>query len=53
MNAILEGGAIAPGSDAESPATASAEHWWTFQQVNRDRRAIRDFLHPAEILSRT
>jgi nitroreductase len=30
-------------NDVESAATAWDERWWTFQQINRDRRAIRDF----------
>ena len=43
MNAIPEYRAIDLCSDAEKTATASDERWWTFRQVNRDRRAVRDF----------
>jgi hypothetical protein len=43
MNAIPECGAIDFRTDVESAATALDERWWTFQQINRDRRAIRDF----------
>jgi nitroreductase len=43
MNAILECRATTPDAGAESPATAPSERWRTFHQVNRDRRAIRDF----------
>ncbi|MGA8044341.1 MAG: nitroreductase family protein [Terracidiphilus sp.] len=43
MNAIPECGGIDFRTDAESAATAWDERWWTFQQINRDRRAIRDF----------
>lgn len=39
MNAIREFKAIAL---AENPTTAADEPWSTFQQINRDRRAIRD-----------
>lgn len=40
MNAIRECRASAL---AENPTTASDECWWTFHQINLDRRAIRDF----------
>jgi nitroreductase len=43
MNAIPECVAIDFRTDVESAATAWDERWWTFQQINRDRRAIRDF----------
>jgi nitroreductase len=43
MKAILQCRAIDLGAEAENTATASDERWWTFEQINRDRRAIRDF----------
>lgn len=43
MNAIHECRSTDVCADAQSMATASCERWRTFLQVNRDRRAIRDF----------
>ncbi len=43
MNATHERRSTDVYAAAESMATASDERWWTFQQVNRDRRAIREF----------
>ena len=43
MNAIPECGAIDFRSDVENASTAWDERWRTFQHINRDRRAIRDF----------
>lgn len=43
MNTIHGCESVAPGVEAESRVTASDERWRTFRQVNRDRRAIRDF----------
>lgn len=43
MNAIPECEATDCRTDVESAVTAWDERWWTFQQINRDRRAIRDF----------
>jgi nitroreductase len=43
MNTMPEYGAIDFPTDVESTATAWDERWWTFQQINRDRRAVRDF----------
>lgn len=43
VNASHECESIVSGADAESPAKASDQRWRTFRQVNRDRRAIRDF----------
>jgi len=43
MKATRECRAIDFRAGAENTATASDERWWTFQQINRNRRAIRDF----------
>jgi nitroreductase len=43
MNAIPQCGAIDFRTDVEPVATAWDERWRTFQHINRDRRAIRDF----------
>jgi nitroreductase len=43
MNAIPQCGAIDFRTDLETAATAWDERWRTFQRINRDRRAIRDF----------
>jgi len=43
MNAVPQRRAIDFRADVESAATAWGERWWTFQQINMDRRAIRDF----------
>ncbi|MGA7886559.1 MAG: nitroreductase family protein [Acidobacteriaceae bacterium] len=43
MNANPQCKAIDHSAGAETTAAAPDERWWTFQKVNRDRRAIRDF----------
>jgi nitroreductase len=43
MNAIPQCGVIDFSTDVETAAAAWDERWRAFQQINRDRRAIRDF----------
>jgi nitroreductase len=43
MNAIPERGAINSRTELESATTAWGKRWSTFQQINRHRRAVRDF----------
>lgn len=43
MNAIPECAGSGFRTEGASAAAGRDERWWTFQQINRDRRAIRDF----------
>lgn len=43
MTSIPECQVIPPGYDAEHPTETSDSRWLTFRQLNRERRAIRDF----------
>ena len=43
MGKIPEHEPIGSGTDAAGTAKEWHEGWWTFQQINRSRRAIRDF----------
>jgi nitroreductase len=43
MSKIPEHEDIGTGTDAASTAKEWHEGWWSFQQINRNRRAIRDF----------